>query len=144
MKKLQIDLFAMGKLIFPINVNNNNSHWVVVAVFVQSLQLFYFDSYPDIDPKGINRRKHVNYVNRFLKKAAELTDNKEFQTKTFKYTESETPHQRNSWDCGVRVLMATEKVLNNEPFLNMTQAATTEYRKAIFHELQKYKVPITP
>lgn len=134
----------MDKVLFPTNISNN--HWVLIAFFVQEYKLQYYDSMIVCDPLGKQRAKHLKLVKSFLNTIANINGSKYFlKKKTLSFCEAESTiiQQPNGVDCGVRVLMAAQLLLENKSVQQgLISLTTTNYRDLIFEELERNSVAV--
>ncbi|GAX23363.1 sentrin-specific protease 1 [Fistulifera solaris] len=106
------DIFDLDKIIFPIN--QNNMHWVCSVIFMQAKRIQFYDS------MGGDGCRYLNALFQYLKdehqdkKKCPLPDEDEWE---FIECTSDTPRQRNGFDCGVFTCMFADFISKDCPLL---------------------------
>ena len=130
------DIFALDKIFFP--VNQNNQHWVCVVVYMQEKRIEYHDS------TGGTGHQYLHQVWRYLR--AEYKDKKR-QPMPDACREWELvpgrgdgPRQLNCYDCGVFTCMFCNFLSSGRP-LTFDQQHANGYRNYMALRLLKQRLP---
>ncbi len=133
------DIFAMRMALIPINLGN--SHWALVAVFLEELSIVYFDSLYD-NPKGsalimenVLQYLHYDYMNTKFVGHPKLDQ--------FKLYCKGVPVkvQTNGVDCGVFCLMFMDCLINGIAISSVKESACENYRKVVGITLTTHCLP---
>ena len=115
------DIFALDKLIVPINISQQ--HWTCAVIFMQEKRIQYYDS---VLGDGLY---YLRALRRYLKD--EHRNRKHLALDTSSWTlvecQSDTPKQENGYDCGVFTCMFADYVSVDKPF-DFNQATVTMCR----------------
>jgi len=118
------DVFALDKIVFPINVGG--VHWTCAVAFMQEKKIQFYDS------MGGGGQRYVNGLLRYFedehkdKKKAPL-DTSEWNLVT---CQPDTPQQLNGFDCGVFTCMFADFLSRDMPLI-FSQEHVTECRERI-------------
>ena len=107
------DVFRnVDKIFIPINCNNN-THWVLVVIFMELKEVCYFDSLQN----GCGGKPYCDNILRFLDDHAKEKNIASFDVSIWKVVDysKATPQQKNTSDCGVFVLTIVELLSVNLP-----------------------------
>ena len=120
------DIFDLDKIFFPIN--QDQMHWLCVVVFMVEKRIQVYDS---IGPDG--GQHYLDSIFQYLKdehldkKKCPLPDLDQWELVT---CTTNTPDQRNGFDCGVFLCMYIDLLLLNLPLV-FSQEHITKYRNRI-------------
>jgi len=118
------DIFALEKIIIPINLGN--MHWCTAVIFIQLKKIQYYDS------MGGSGRRILEGLFRYLKD--EMRDKKKVDGnwEDWKLVECQpdTPQQTNGVDCGVFSCAFADYLSRDRP-LTFTQKNIPEYRERL-------------
>ena len=160
------NLFDNEKILFPIHLNGN--HWACISANIvfdddnTLVNLHYYDSLPVSEQQMLTR---LNIIEKFLELEVEMrktngynkrkTDSKPEDIKPLKIEfpqfrkgkgiESNNPHQKNGYDCGVFMILClrSEAMSIQNPFYyeykNVEQKIIPKFRKLIALELYNKK-----
>lgn len=137
--------FALSKVFVPINIDN--SHWVLLIIFMQERVVRYFDSLGD----DAETNEYLLAAKEWLKR--EYTDKKEthhldamdFEKDwTFINTGTEsTPQQTNGCDCGMFVAMFIDFYSDSLPLTIITQQLMPMFREKVAVSIMNGKISYT-
>ncbi|KAG7356284.1 Ulp1 protease family protein [Nitzschia inconspicua] len=119
------DIFALDKIIFPVNMGN--MHWICVVAFMTEKRIQVYDS------MGSSGQTYLNAIFQYLKdehmdkKKKPLPDEDQWQLIG---TTRDTPQQRNGFDCGVFTCMFADFLSKDTP-LAFTQEHINQCRERI-------------
>ena len=106
------DIFALDKIIFPINMGQ--MHWICAAIFMSKKKIQIFDS------MGSSGQMYLEALMQYLKdehmdkKKKPLPDEDQWELIP---TTRDTPRQRNGFDCGVFTCMVADFVSKDTPLV---------------------------
>jgi Ulp1 family protease len=131
-KKQIKDIFSLGKLMIPVNVDGN--HWVLICVHFQSKRICYLDS---LNRDGLHLLKLMRqYLKDEWRNGIHNTEG-EFPWNDWNLETSSTssnPQQMNGYDCGVFTCMFADKLSNDED-MSFNQEDVTKFRKAMLLDI---------
>eukprot|EP00548_Thalassiothrix_antarctica_P018930 CAMPEP_0194187994 /NCGR_PEP_ID=MMETSP0154-20130528/53139_1 /TAXON_ID=1049557 /ORGANISM="Thalassiothrix antarctica, Strain L6-D1" /LENGTH=524 /DNA_ID=CAMNT_0038908091 /DNA_START=51 /DNA_END=1625 /DNA_ORIENTATION=- len=125
------DLFALNKVLFPIN--QGNAHWVCAVIYMKDKRIQMYDSL------GGSGKMYLEYLFQYLqdehldKKKIPLPGKDEWKLVP---TQNDTPRQENGFDCGVFTCMFADFLSNDCPLL-FTQEHITQCRERIALSIMK-------
>lgn len=138
----KIDVFALDKIFFPINVKG--VHWVLAVMCMQERTITYYDSLWKDDPESNRWRFHLDDLLQWLEDESLHKKLKQLPHKAqWKLTRAEDiPEQKNGCDCGVFVLLYLILLSEGLP-LNFDQADVTKFRRSAAQYIKAGKLPFT-
>jgi len=118
------DVFALDKIVFPINVGG--VHWTCAVAFMQEKKIQFYDS------MGGGGQRYVNGLLRYFED--EHKDKKKASLDTSEWNlvscQPDTPQQLNGFDCGVFTCMFADFLSRDMPLI-FSQEHVTECRERI-------------
>lgn len=102
-----LDIFALDKIIFPINIGN--MHWTLACVHMQRKEIHYFDS---MYAKG---NMYTTALLQWVEEES-IKKKKYFDKNEWKLIDCEdNPKQNNSFDCGAFVIACADFLIDDLP-----------------------------
>ncbi|KAJ1434721.1 hypothetical protein B484DRAFT_303010, partial [Ochromonadaceae sp. CCMP2298] len=114
----KFDFFHAEKVVIPIN--HSNKHWVLVVVFPQRKEVWFYDSM-----SGVESKRYLGRISQFLedlwKEKIQAVAMKEqglvFNLSEWKFEVADTPKQNNGYDCGVFLIRYVEYIIEDLPIV---------------------------
>lgn len=118
------DVFALDKIIFPVNVGG--VHWTCAVAFMQEKRIQFYDS------MGGGGQRYVNGLLRYFEDEHKDKKKKPLDTSEWNLVtcEPDTPQQLNGFDCGVFTCMFADFLSRDMPLI-FSQEHVTECRERI-------------
>jgi len=114
------DLFDKEFLVYPTNMTQE--HWFLIVVFLKKKEILYYDSC------GYDQLSYLDFVEKSLVDEAKARNRLDF-TQTFKKSKfTQTPQQKNGYDCGVFMIMMINFLIDGIPFSELRQEDMPVYR----------------
>lgn len=107
----KFDIFALRRIYFPININNN--HWTMIVLYMEQRQIHYYDS------MGGSGRKYIAALTRWMKdEALSKKGVADYDTSDFELIDHgcSIPQQKNGFDCGAFSCLFADFDTDDLPF----------------------------
>lgn len=137
LKKANVDLFSLDKLILPINIINN--HWLLACIFVQKECIQIFNSMAPTDEK--DQKRHETFLQALLYYVQDVHEERGYplpNVSKWKRTIDDpmTPRQRNYFDCGIFVCMYAEYLCGKRSF-DFSQDDACSHRQSMRETIEQ-------
>ncbi|KAL8004040.1 putative Ulp1 protease family catalytic domain, papain-like cysteine peptidase superfamily [Plasmopara halstedii] len=128
----KIDVFAMDKIFFPINVAN--MHWCMAVIFMTEKRIQYYDS---MHGSGASCLK---VLLRYLHDESEHKRKEKFNDEGWELvtTTFDTPQQKNGSDCGVFSCMFADYLSLNKPLSFVQKDIPFHRHRMVLHVSRGY------